>query len=140
MKRKRKHIPLKTKLAAALACLLPPGRRDELRRYRAKADDVLSLFEWDHIVLHAPPFNGSDAWWNMDPKHVAEHRKKSRRDTSIVAKVKRLRQAPAVAAGRPKPKTGSRHWGDNGRATGVPKRSWGIPGMRKKLNGEVVRR
>src|SRR5258706_15812430 len=136
--RKRKAIKSKAKLAAALACLLPPMRRDELRRLHAKTEDVLSLFEFDHVVLHA--HDGSDEWWNLDPKYVAAHREKSRRDTSIVAKVKRLRQAPQVAAGKPKPRVGSSAVVDVKRATDVPRRLWGIPGMRKKLNGEVVRR
>jgi hypothetical protein len=87
-RRKRDYIPYRERLAAALACLLPPMRRDELRRYKATADDVLSLFHFDHIELHA--LNGSDAWWNLDPKMVGPHREKSRQDTAIVAKVKRL--------------------------------------------------
>lgn len=129
---------MKQRLAAALACLLPPMRRDELRRLHAKAEDVLSLFEFDHVVLHA--HDGSDEWWNLDPKHVAAHREKSRRDTSIVAKVKRLCQAPQAVAGKPKLKVGKTARVDGRRATDVPRSFWGIPGLRKKLNGEVVRR
>ncbi len=88
MKRLRRHIPLKTKLAAALACLLPQADRDYYRRHNATADEILKLFEWDHVSLHC--FGGSDLWWNLDPKSKAQHREKSRRDASIAAKVKRL--------------------------------------------------
>jgi hypothetical protein len=86
--RKRKHISLTTKLAAALSCLLPQTERDELRRGKAAASVVLSCFEFDHIVLHA--HDGSDQWWNLDPKLKSIHRIKSRRDAAIIAKVKRL--------------------------------------------------
>ncbi len=129
---------MKTKLAAALACLLPRDERDAARADKVKAEHVLSWFEFDHVILHA--HDGSDKWWNLDPKFKAVHREKSSRDTSIVAKVKRLRQAPQVVAGKPKPRVGSSAGIDAKRTTDVPRRSWGIPGMRKKLNGEVVRR
>lgn len=89
MSRKRGYVRMEDKLAAALACLLLQEQRDELRRGKVPAADILALFEWDHIVLHA--HDGSDLWWNLDPKLVAVHREKSRRDTAIVAKVRRLR-------------------------------------------------
>ena len=91
---KRRHIPLKSKLAAALACLLPQADRDYYRRHNTPADEILKLFEWDHIALCA--LGGSDLWWNLDPKSKAEHREKSRRDTSIVAKVKRIQRKTGV--------------------------------------------
>jgi hypothetical protein len=90
--RKRKAIPLKEKLAAALACLLSQEERDRLRHGKAEAGEVLKLFHYDHIVLHA--HDGSDRWHNLDPKLVATHREKSARDTAIVAKVKRLIEKP----------------------------------------------
>lgn len=86
--RKRDYIPLPEKLAATLACFLPQDQRDDLRSRKVPASEVLSLFHFDHIVLHA--FDGSDLWWNLDPKLVKSHREKSKRDTSIVAKAKRL--------------------------------------------------
>jgi 5-methylcytosine-specific restriction endonuclease McrA len=46
------------------------------------------MFEVDHVVLHA--HGGSDRWHNLDPKLKAMHREKSRRDTGIAAKGKRL--------------------------------------------------
>ncbi len=86
--RPRKYIPLPEKLAAALACLLPQERRDDLRARKIPASEILALFQWDHIILFS--FDGSDSWWNLDPKTVLEHRQKSKADTSIVAKAKRI--------------------------------------------------
>jgi hypothetical protein len=89
-KRKRDYIPLPERLAAALVRLLPLDEQRSLRHAKGPASTVLKLFQFDHIVLHAPPFNGSDKWWNLDPMQVKPHREKSRRDTSIVAKVDRI--------------------------------------------------
>ena len=97
MPRRRAHVSLKTKLAAALACLLPGAERDVYRAGKLPADAIIRLFQFDHIVLHAPPFNGSDEWHNLDPKLTLVHREKSRRDTAIVAKTKRLVARQAVA-------------------------------------------
>lgn len=90
-RRKRKHISLKTKLAATLACLLPQSERDEMRREKVSADAVLRRFEFDHVVLHT--HDGSDEWHNLTPMIRAEHREKSRKDAGIVAKMKRLCRA-----------------------------------------------
>jgi hypothetical protein len=90
MKRKRKHISLTTKLAAALACLLPQDVRDFMRGARISPEAVISKFNFDHIVLHALPFMGSDEWWNLDPKLADIHKEKSAKDTSRIAKVRRL--------------------------------------------------
>jgi len=91
MKRARKHIPLLERYAAALACLLPQEDRDFFRKTHSPAASVIARFEIDHITLFA--FGGSDAWWNLDPKLKSVHREKSRRDTSIVAKAKRIDEA-----------------------------------------------
>lgn len=91
---KRHYIPFPDRLAAALACLLPQGQRDQLRADRVPAEQVIALFEQDHIELHA--LGGSDAWWNLHPTLKQEHRTKSARDTSIVAKVKRLEQQGTI--------------------------------------------
>ena len=138
MKRRRKHISLRTKLTAALACMLPDGIETLARHGNWKEDDVLSMFEWDHIVLHS--WGGGDEWFNLHPMLKADHRAKSRLDTKRAAKVKRLRDAPQAVAGKPKPARGrSDASGPKKRTTDAPKRSWGRPGWRKKLNGEVVR-
>ena len=84
----RRYIPFPEKLASALACLLPQEQRDALRADKVGSQFILNLFQFDHIVLHAQ--GGADNWWNLDPKQIAEHREKSKRDTAIVAKSKRI--------------------------------------------------
>lgn len=87
-RRKRGHVGLGQKLAAALACLLPAAQRDGLRERKVPAKQVIRLFTFDHLVLHA--MDGSDLWWNLDPKLVAAHREKTKADVGIVAKVRRI--------------------------------------------------
>lgn len=101
-RRKRKAIRKDEYLAAALACLLPKEMRDELRGNKVPSKAVLKLFSPDHIVLHC--HGGSDLWHNLNPKLRQEHKEKSRRDTAIAAKVKRIvakqaRRAPRTTAG-----------------------------------------
>ena len=120
MSRPRKYIPLPERLAAALACLLPQEERDELRRAKVSADKVIARFQIDHIGLHCFEEPDRDRWFNLDPKLIATHREKSRRDISIAAKVARLRQRyrpaekviedlePVLSNGRPKRKIASR--------------------------------
>jgi len=67
---------------------LPQEQRDILRDRKVPAKEVIRLFNFDHIVLYA--LGGSDLWWNLDPKLLIIHREKSRTDTGIVAKVRRL--------------------------------------------------
>jgi hypothetical protein len=88
MSRKRKAIPLEQQLAAALACLLSQDQRDALRAAKVPAKQVIRLFSPDHIWLYS--LGGPDLWWNLDPKLRPAHAQKSRGDTSIAAKVKRL--------------------------------------------------
>src|SRR5580692_9839748 len=91
MSRKRKAIRKDEYLAAALACLLPQNRRDALRAAKVPAKEVIRLFSPDHIWLYS--LGGPDLWWNLDPKLRPAHAEKSRGDTTIAAKVKRLRDA-----------------------------------------------
>src|SRR4029077_7151431 len=86
-RRRRNHVSLKQKLAAALAATLPPDQVNDLRRQQVSAETVIGLFHFDHGVLHA--LGGSDFWFNLYPMLTEPHREKSRRDTSIVAKVRR---------------------------------------------------
>lgn len=87
--RKRKYIPLPEKLAATLAMLLTQAERDALRAAKVPAKGVISLFTFDHGILHA--LAGADKWWNLTPKRRGRELKaKDGRDTSIVAKVKRV--------------------------------------------------
>jgi|SRR6516225_8265834 hypothetical protein len=82
---KRKHISLKTKLASALLAL---GHIPYDDAKRMTAEQLISLYQFDHGILHA--LGGTDDYWNLTPKMIVEHRQKSRKDTKAVAKVKRL--------------------------------------------------
>jgi hypothetical protein len=93
MKRKREYIRAEDKIASLLADRLPPAERESLRQLKPPASAVTRKFEWDHIVLYA--FGGSNKWHNVQAVLRAEHREKSRRDTSIVAKTKRIQEANA---------------------------------------------
>lgn len=108
-RRKRKAIRKDDYLASALSLLLSYEERTALRRAKVPASAVLRMFSPDHIELHA--LGGSDAWHNLHPTLREPHKEKSKRDTSIVAKVKRIvaKQAPrprvkaAYAVSRQKP-------------------------------------
>ena len=88
MARERKHISLKTKLAAALAKLFLT--HDEARAL--SEDQILSIVQWDHYPIpHAAPYNGPDEHWNLDPSLIPAHRKKTATiDVPRIAKGKRV--------------------------------------------------
>lgn len=95
MSRKRDYIQLSERLAAALACLLPNDKRDELRVKKVPAEDVIKLFHNDHIVPHAD--GGSNAWHNLDPLLTAVHQEKTAKvDIPRIAKGKRIRRKEAI--------------------------------------------
>src|SRR5579883_1228428 len=97
-KRARKYISLREKLAAALSLLLPQELRDELRAAKVPAKSVISMFHQDHNILFA--LDGADKWWNLTPLLKDPHRQKSRRDTSIVAKVQASRRSRKNSSAR----------------------------------------
>ena len=82
---KRAHVSLKTKLASALLAL---GHVDYSHAKGMTADQIISLYAWDHGILHA--IEPIDSFWNLTPRLIAEHREKSKLDTAIVAKSKRI--------------------------------------------------
>jgi hypothetical protein len=114
---KRKAIPLEQQLASALACLLPQDKRDELRRAKVPAKDVIRLFSQDHIGLYCFKAPDRDEWHNLTPILRAAHAEKSKRDTSIAAKVARLRAGSRISRSKivqrknPWPPKGSRSFG-----------------------------
>jgi hypothetical protein len=87
---KRARIPLKEQLAAALSCLLPQEHRDGLRKNKVPADTVIRLFTLDHIGLHCFNASDKDLWHNLNPMLRQPHAEKSRIDSGIAAKVKRI--------------------------------------------------
>lgn len=88
-RRARKHVPLKTKLAAALLAL---GHIDYEESKAMTAGQIISRYDFDHWpILHA--LGGQDVPWNLRPLLRAKHREKSSKDTTAVAKVKRIEAA-----------------------------------------------
>lgn len=88
MSRSRKHIGLKTKLAAALAHIagIPMEHAQNMSE-----EMVISLFNFDHVILHA--HGGSDEFWNLTPLLIMAHREKTARiDTPRFAKGEQIRQ------------------------------------------------
>lgn len=112
---KRGHISLRTKLAAAVRDLLQiPYEHAKLMT----EDQVLSLVQWDHGILHGVEVNNEH--WNLTPRTIMAHREKSKTDTGIVAKVVRIEKkwAPvkaAIESGQKPPKRVSKHRWPKGR-------------------------
>jgi hypothetical protein len=91
---RRRHIGLKTKLAATLLMMRDKLGFSYITYNDAKMmteDEVIAKFHFDHGILHA--IDPIDEFWNLTPRLIAEHREKSRKDIAIVAKVKRLEKA-----------------------------------------------
>lgn len=94
---RRSHINLKTKLAAALCNMLRPDETGKLvpiiPHEHAKMmteDQVLSVFGWDHYPIRKAD-NGPDAHWNLTPRPILEHRRKSATvDVPQMAKADRI--------------------------------------------------
>jgi hypothetical protein len=88
---RRAHISLRTYLAAALRVVggIPYDHAKLMHE-----DQIISLFDFDHGILHG--VEPIDDHWNLTPVFKAPHREKSRKDTSTVAKVKRLERAEAL--------------------------------------------
>ena len=85
----RKHISLKTKLAAALRELahIPMDHAALMT-----ADQIISLFEFHHIVYHADTAN--DEHWNIEPMLIKAHKERTARiDVPQIAKTKRISKA-----------------------------------------------
>jgi hypothetical protein len=91
---KRKHIPLKVQLAAALLEKLDGHNRPLIPYEDSKqmtADQIISLFQLDHYpVRHAD--GGSDHPSNLTWRWIGEHREKTKRDVKEMAKSKRIRR------------------------------------------------
>jgi hypothetical protein len=96
MTRKRKHISTATKLATALLALGDIPYEDAKSMTTRQ---IITFYSFDHYpILHA--HGGPDEPWNLRPMLRAEHREKSRSDTSTVAKVKRLASQEASSRAR----------------------------------------
>ena len=108
----RAHISLKTKLASALLTMLRPNADGKLVRIipheeakRLTADQILARFHWDHYPIRKAD-GGPDAPWNLEPRPVDEHQRKTRQvDQPQLAKQRRLR---GETKAKPKQKIPSR--------------------------------
>jgi hypothetical protein len=122
--KRRAHITLKTKLAAALieltrVRLQNAGWLDDANRFyedskRMTAEQIISLFHFDHHpVPHAG--GGPDEPWNLTPLLLRQHRTKTaKHDVPALAKVRRIEGKwsdfhRAVAEGH-KPPTRKSRW------------------------------
>jgi hypothetical protein len=86
---RRKRISDKTKLAASLL------DRGEIPYEHAKLmgqTNFLSLYQYDHNILHESGHPDRDEFWNLKPRLIREHREKTKRDAKIIAKGRRLRR------------------------------------------------
>lgn len=117
---KREHISLKTKLASALLTL---GHVDYAHAKGMTEDQIISLYHWDHGILYA--IEPNDSFWNLVPTLISEHREKSKRDTAIVAKSKRIVRKRAAHHARMGASTDS--FADLDRAMGFLARKRRIP-------------
>lgn len=102
MSEPRQHVSLTTKLASAL---LEIG---DVPREHAKlmsAEQIISLYQFDHTELHA--FGGSIHFTNLKPTLILPHREKSKHDKSITAKADRLDKSAAEHRARLAVKAGA---------------------------------
>lgn len=98
----RRHITLKTKLAAALCQMLKPMPsggfvriipHDEAKQLTE--DEIISRFDMDHHPI-PKAYDGPDVHWNLVPTPREEHRAKTAsEDVPRIAKSKRLQRAAA---------------------------------------------
>ena len=128
----RKHVSLKTKLAAALRCMMVEegGKFVPALSYEeAKLmdeDAVLSLFHYDHGIHHA--IGGEAEHWNLTPRFIAEHRHKTAKmDVPMLAKAVRLSDSHKEFQRKILTKAGI----ETGQETGQPKRKHQWPTGRK---------
>lgn len=104
----RPYIPLTTKLAATLLALRDEQSGEPLIPYsdakQMTAHQIVSLFAFDHGVLHA--LEPIDEPWNLTPRLIIPHRRKSTRDTAIVAHVRQAATSQAIHNARMASKAG----------------------------------
>jgi hypothetical protein len=84
----RKHISDKTRLAATL---LARGEIPYADAKNMSEDQLISLYHWDHNILHESEHEDRDKFWNLAPMLIKAHREKTRLDAKIIAKSRRIR-------------------------------------------------
>ena len=85
----RKSLSLKTRLASALLALghIPYADAKEMT-----ADQLISLYHFDHGMLHESEHPQRDMYWNITPRLIKAHRDKTKQDAAIIAKGRRIRK------------------------------------------------
>lgn len=84
-----RYIPKNEKIAALLIKQLPSDVQNDLYDRKVPAEQILSMFEWDHWP-HRFVDGGPNEWWNIRPLSPDEHKKKTARDKAELAKTDRL--------------------------------------------------
>jgi len=84
----RKKIRDRTKLCSALLALgiIPYSDAKKMTE-----DQLLSLWHFDHNILHETGHPDRDKFWNLTPMLIRPHREKTKRDAAIIAKGRRIR-------------------------------------------------
>lgn len=90
---KGRYIPSKQRLAVFASMMLPEAERNELRRRKASAEEVISRFDLHHVVYFT--WTKNNRWWNLDPQLKADHKQRTQTDIGIIAKSKRIRRKEA---------------------------------------------
>jgi len=133
---RRKHISWKTRCAAALLSTFQCRNMYDDAKQMTE-DQFLSLFHWDHNILHSTEHEDRDQFWNLTPMLIRAHREKTKSDAAIVAKSRRIRKK-LLADGLMPPGI---HAATEHLFTKRTLRSRGFDKtLRKKLDGTVVKR
>lgn len=137
-KTRRKHLSWKTKCAATLVAPCPNCGYQRFFYDDAKLiaeDQLLSLFHFDHNILHETGNPDVDRYWNLTPMFIRAHREKTKTDAAIVAKGRRIRKKFFPYKDEPQLERAIKQYvGRKLRSRGFDKT------LRKKMDGTVVKR
>jgi hypothetical protein len=145
--KRRAHIRLKTKLAAALCHMLRDdgtGNLVPIISYedakQMSEEQILSVFQFDHDPI-AKHLDGPDEHWNLKPRPIIEHRQKTAQiDTPQAAKAVRLSAEHEDFRQRMLAKAGQGEAPSQRQGKGRPMPGSRRSGFRKKMDGTVERR
>lgn len=124
----RKHITDKTKLAALLVIW---GRIPYEHAKLMTDDQVCSLVQWHHNILHSFKTEDRDHHSNLAPMWIREHREQTKIDRKVIDKSKRIREKwvdPKLA----------RFYRDHDAAERTPTRGQGRAELRQSAYGVLA--
>ena len=142
-KTRRKHLSWRTKCAAAVLRTMmerewidsPGPSRWYQDAKQMTEDQFLSLFHFDHSILHETGHPDRDAFWNLTPMLIQAHRTKTKTDAAIVAKGRRIRKKFFPYKDEPQLERAIKQYvGRKLSSRGFDKT------LRKKMDGTVVKR